>query len=108
MDPEMQKLYFPGKNYYVREGEVNKNHRSQNQTGDDYMSQLKYTVLGCNITNSEERIRDLFIKGITNLKCKKELLKVASDNTPIDELSKVVHKLEAVKLSTNGLQNLST
>ena len=40
--------------------------RSQNQTGDDYMSLLKYTVLGCNFIYSEERIRDQLIKGIIN------------------------------------------
>ena len=27
---------------------------------------------------------------------------------PLDKLAKVVHKLEAIKLSTNALQNLST
>ena len=36
------------------------------------------------------------------------MFKVTSDNMPLDELAKVVCKLEAVKLSTNTLQNLST
>ena len=37
------------------------------------MSQMKYTALGCNITISEERIRDQFIKGINNQKYQEEL-----------------------------------
>ena len=82
--------------------------RSQSHTGDDYMSQLKYTVLVCNFTNSKERIKDQFIKGMNNHKYQKEYLKVTSDSTPLDELAKVVCKLEAVKLSTNALKNLST
>ena len=72
------------------------------------MSQMKYTVLSCNFVNSEERIRDQFIKGINDQKYQEELLKVTSDNIPLDEVPKEVHKLEAVKLSTNVLQNLST
>ena len=71
------------------------------------MPQLKYIVLGCNFTNSKERIRDQFIKGINNQKYQEELLKLASDNMG-HELENVVCKLEAVKLSTNVLQNLST
>ena len=61
--------------------------RSQSQTEDDYMSKLKYTVLGCNFTNSEERIRNQFIKGISNQKYQEELLKVTSDNMPLGELA---------------------
>ena len=72
------------------------------------MLQLKYTALCCNFTNSGERIRDQFIKGNNNQKYQEELLKVASDNTPLDQLAKVVCELEAVKLSTNALQNSST
>ena len=72
------------------------------------MSQLKYTALGCNLTNYEERIRDQFIIGINNHKYQQELLKIASDNLPLDELAQAVCKLEGVKLSTNVLQNLST
>ena len=82
--------------------------RSQSQIGDDYMSQLKYTVLGCIFTNSEERIEDQLIKGINNQKYLEELIKVTSDNAPLNELAKVICKLEAVKLSTNALQNLCT
>ena len=67
--------------------------RSQSQTGDDHMWQLKYTALGCNFTISEERIRDQFIKGINNQKYHKEPLKVTSYNTPLDKLAKVVCKL---------------
>ena len=81
---------------------------SQSQTGDDYMLELKYTPLACNFTNSEERIRDQFIKGINNQKYQDKLLKVNSDNIALDGLAKVVCKLEAVQLSTNALQNLST
>ena len=44
------------------------------------MSQLKYAALGSNFTNSKERIRDKFIKGINNQKYQEELLKVTSDN----------------------------
>ena len=55
--------------------------RSQSQTGDDHMSQLKYTALGCNFINSKERIRDQFIKGINSQKYQEELLRVASDST---------------------------
>ena len=40
--------------------------RSQNHGGDDYMSQLKFTVLGCNFINSEKRTRGKFFKGINN------------------------------------------
>ena len=82
--------------------------RWQSQTGDGYMSQLKYAVLDCNFTNSGERIKDQFIKGISNQKYQEELLKVTSDNMPLDEVAKVDHKLEAVKLSTSAMQNLST
>ena len=74
---------------------TNKN-RSQYQTGDNYMSQLEYTAPGCNFTSSDERIRDQFIKGINNQKYQEELLKVASDNTPIDKLAKVFCKLATV------------
>ena len=63
------------------------------------MSQL-YTVLGFNFTNTEERTKDQFIKGINNQKYQEELLKVVSDNTPLHELAKVVSKLKAVNLST--------
>ena len=47
--------------------------RSQSQTGDDYVAPLKYTVLSCNFTNSEEMIRDQFIKGINSQKYHEEL-----------------------------------
>ena len=133
MDPEMQKLYCSWSEPECDEVELDIQHfldhdtdvwrpiratklkrvkftnmnRSQSQTGDDYISQLKYTVLGCNFTTFEERIRDQFIKDINNQKYKEELLKVTSNNKPLDELAKVVYKLEAVKLSTNALQNLS-
>ena len=66
-------VWRPITSYYVREGEVTNMNRSQSQTGDDYMLQLKYTVLGCNFTDSEERIRDQFIKGINNQKYQEEL-----------------------------------
>ena len=82
--------------------------RSQSQTVGDYMSQLKYTALGCNFTNFDNRIRDQFIKDINNQKYQEELLKVTSDNISLDELAKVACKLEAIKLSTNALQNPST
>ena len=82
--------------------------RSQSQSEDDYMSQLKYTTQGCVLTNSKERIRDQFIKCINNQKYQEECLQVASDNIPLGELGKVAYKLEAVMLSTNALQNLST
>ena len=72
------------------------------------MSQLKYTVLGCNFTDSEVRIRGQFIKGINNQKYQEELLTVTSDNTPLDKLANVVNRLVAVKLSSNALQNQST
>ena len=55
--------------------------RSQSLTGDDYMSQLKYTLIGCNFTHSEEGIRDQFIKGINSQKYQEELLKFTQDNT---------------------------
>ena len=53
-----------------------KMNRSQSQTGDDYMSWLKYAVLGCNFTISKERIRDQYINGINNQKYQEELLKL--------------------------------
>ena len=65
-------------------------------------------MLSCNLTYSGKRIRYQFIKAINNQKYQKELLKVALDNMPLGELAKVVHKLEAVKLSTNVMQNLSS
>ena len=72
------------------------------------MPQLKYTVLGCNFSQSEQRIIDQFIKGINKQKYWEELLTVTSDNTPLDELTKVACKLKVVKLSTNALQKLCT
>ena len=72
------------------------------------MSQLKYTALVSYTTNSEKRIRDQFIKDINNQKYQEEVLKVTSDNMPLDKLENVFLKLQAVKLSTNALQNLST
>ena len=47
---------------------------SQSQTGDDYTSELKYTVVVCNFTNCKEMIRDQFIKGINNQKYQEKLL----------------------------------
>ena len=47
--------------------------RSKSQTGDYYMSQLKYTMLGCNFTKYEERIRDQFIRGINSQNTRKNV-----------------------------------
>ena len=111
MGPEMQKLYYtwpepepdameldihhfldhvtevwrPVRATLLERVKFTNMNRSQSQTGDDYMSQLKYTVLGCIFTNCEERIRDQFIKGINNQKYKEELSKVISDSMPLNE-----------------------
>ena len=60
-------------------------------------------MLGCDFTHSEEIIREQFIKGIDNQKYQEEVLQIISGKTLLNELAKVVYKLEAVKLSTNAL-----
>lgn len=78
--------------------------RQKNQTGDEFMAELRFKAKDCGFTNDEERIRDQFIYGIADEEMCKELCKLKENSTP-EELLVATRQIEAANANSSAMKD---